>query len=353
MRVLITGGHITPALAVTQEIRRRFPSWKMILVGRQFSLEAEKIHSEEERLAKENNLEFISLMTGRLTRTLSITTLLSLLKVPLGLLQAIRIVASRRPNLILSFGGYIALPVVIAGKLLRIPVMTHEQTRQPGLANKIISLFADRVCVSFPDQKGIYTGLPIRKEIFEHARKPEYIDPKRPMLFFSGGSTGSQSLNEIIFECVQDITKRFMVVHQTGRLSIDRAKTIPYYLPMAYIDVSAYGWILQHAKLVIGRSGANTVGEVAALGNVAIWIPLPWSGGGEQLANARYLEKQGTSVVIDQSSLTPAVLKQTIDEVLKNYTYYEQNAKTFSKTIVRNAVSRLVDVIAEIVSKNT
>lgn len=346
MTILITGGHITPALAVIGEIRQRFPTWKLILVGRQFSLEKEKIHSEEERLAKQNNLEFIPLATGRFTRTFSITTFLSLFKIQLGFLHAIRIVASVRPNIILSFGGYIALPLIIAGKLFRIRVVTHEQTRVPGLANRIISLFADKVCVSFPDQKGVYTGLPIRKEIFEHAKKPEGIDVKRPLLFFTGGSTGSQSLNDIISRCIPLLTKRFMVVHQTGRLS--KTKPVRYYIPLPYIDIPEYAWILQNAKLVIGRSGANTVGELATLGKVAIWIPLPWSGGGEQLENARYLEKNGTSVVLHQSSITPGILLQTIDEVLENYSRYEQNARILSRTIRRDAASRIVDILSKL-----
>lgn len=182
--------------------------------------------------------------------------------------------------------------------------------------------------------------------MFEHAKRPAGIDAKRPLLFFTGGSTGSRSLNDIIFRCIPLLTKRFMVVHQTGRLS--KSEPAKYYIPLPYIDLSEYAWILQNAKLVIGRSGANTVGEVAALGKVAIWVPLPWSGGGEQSENARYLDSHGTSVVLPQSGLTPEILLQTIDEVLENYSRYEQNARAFSKTIPRNAASGIVDILSKL-----
>lgn len=348
MKILLTGGHITPALAVIEEIRQRYPGWSVVLIGRHHALDGVRVISEEKRLAIKFDIPFRTLTTGRITRVVSFWTVLSLLKIPIGFIQSLWFITTIRPDIIISFGGYIALPIVLVGKLLRVPIITHEQTRVSGLANRILSFFADRVCVSFSDQKGIYTGLPIRKEIFGYAKKPNYIDAKRPLLFFSGGSTGSRSLNEIIFHCIPNLTKRFMIVHQTGRIS--KTKQRKYYVPLPYIDVPDYAWIIQHAKLVIGRSGANTVGEVAALGKVAIWIPLPWSGGGEQWENARYLEERGTSVVINQSAFTPEVLQQSIEQIISRYDEYKKNAQALSGTMKRGAASRLVDVIEEVIT---
>ncbi|OGG24572.1 hypothetical protein A3A79_05300 [Candidatus Gottesmanbacteria bacterium RIFCSPLOWO2_01_FULL_43_11b] len=346
MKILITGGHITPALAVAEEIRERYPDWELVLVGRRFSLEANKIQSEEERLAKKYNLEFIPFKTGRFTRAFALTTLISLSNVPVGFISAINIVSSVRPNLIISFGGYIALPVVIAGKLMGIPTVTHEQTRKRGLSNRIIGLFARKVCVSYPDQKGVYTGLPIRRSIFEKSKPPAGVDSKRPLLFFSGGSTGSQSLNTIFFECITLLTKRYMVVHQTGRAS--ESKQMENYQSFPYIDLPEYAWILQNAKLIIGRSGANTAGEVAALGKVALWIPLPWSGANEQYENAAFLVNKGTSELIQQKNLTQATLISMIEKMVSNYESYKNNAEKYSREISRNAAGKLVDEIVKL-----
>lgn len=365
--IFITGGHITPALAVVEEIRRRFPHWNVMLIGRQFALEGVRVVSEEKRLANKYTLPFKALITGRLTRVLSLWTLLSLLKIPVGFVQSFWFIATKRPRLIVSFGGYIALPVVFAGKLLQVPIITHEQTRVTGLTNRILSMFADRVCVSFEDQreksgstKIIYTGLPIRRGVFAQSKPPAWIDTKFPLVFFTGGSTGSTSLNEIVFKTVDTLTKKFMVVHQTGRLSLREAARVQQklpkdqksrYAPTPYIDPPDYGWVLQHARLVIGRSGANTVGEVAALGKVALWIPLPWSAGGEQWENARYLEQRGTSVVLAQSSVTDKVLEQKIHEMHRHFDQFEKKAQLIAQAFPKDAATRIVDVASTLLSK--
>lgn len=359
VRIMVTGGHITPALAVIEEMRRRFPDWDILLVGRHIALEEGKVESEEERLTKRQNIRFVPLTTGRLTRAFSMHTIFSLFKIPLGFLQAFFYVVRFTPSVIVSFGGYVSFPVVFAGWILQVPIITHEQTRVPGLTNRIIGMFAKRVCVSFKDQvrptpikKIVYTGLPIRRGMFEKAKTPRWMHGlSKPVLFITGGSTGSASMNRLFFPIMSHLLQDYTVVHQTGRLSYQEAHQLKHNLPTSlgaryiifpYIDLPLYAWVMQHAYLVVGRSGANTVGEAAALGKVSLLIPLPWSAGREQEANARYLEEHGTSFMLDQQSLSSEKLEEKIKEISTKKSEMERRAKSLSQKIPRDASARLV-----------
>lgn len=363
VKILVTGGHITPAIAVIEEVRRRFPHWEIVLVGRSLALEREKISSEEERLADLYKVRFISMHTGRMTRALSLQTVLSLLKLPGGFREAWNIVRSEKPALIVSFGGYIALPVVVAGWFLGITVVTHEQTRVSGLANRLISLIAKKIAVSFPDKSGqiktVYTGLPIRSGMFHSPKNsPRGVTTALPLLFITGGSTGARSMNELIFPLIPWLTQAYMVVHQTGSVSFSRAKEVRERLPkeqrehyavFGYIDMPDYAWVLHHAHVILGRSGANTVGEAAMLGKVALWIPLPWSSGHEQTENARFLANVGSSLVVNQQSLTPEALRSSIEQIEVDYKTREKRAETYATSVPHDGAARVVDIMSELV----
>ncbi len=366
VKILVTGGHVTPAIAVIEEIRRTFPDWEIILVGRSVSLEEERVSSEEMRLARLYKIRFLSISTGRVTRTLSFQTILSVFKIPWGFVQALAVVSREKPTLIASFGGYIALPVVVAGWLFGVPAVTHEQTRVPGLANRLIGTVARKIAISFSDQLGhypksktIYTGLPIRRRLFQKSqRAPRGLETHLPIVFITGGSTGARSMNELIFPLVGALTKKYMIVHQIGSVSFSRAKQIREHLPKServryaifrYIDMPEYAWILQHAHVVVGRSGANTVGEVATLGNVALWIPLPWSAGDEQRENALYLVRAGTSLIVDQQSLEPSVLVRSIERIESDYETFRIHAETLANVMPRDGAAKVVDIMNQVI----
>ncbi len=365
IKILVTGGHITPAIAVIEELRMRFPDWEIALAGRSYAFDRERTPSEEKRLAGRSHMRFIPIETGRLTRTWSVHTFLSLLKIPRGFVQAWRLLIREKPAIILSFGGYVALPVVIGGWLLGIPSVTHEQTRVIGLANRLIELLAKKIAISFPDQqhrylqsKVVYTGLPIRKEMLNVPKNFSLpIQTTLPIVFITGGSTGARSMNEVLFACLPELVKKYMVIHQTGSLSLARAKDIKEGLPpgersryhvLQYVDMPAYAWIFYRAHFLIGRSGANTVGEAATIGKVAIWIPLPWSSGGEQKANAGYLAGAGSSIVIDQRALTPATLLATIGQMESDFDSYQAHAKSFARSMPRDGARRVVDLLCDV-----
>ncbi len=366
IKILITGGHVTPAIAVIDEIEKRYPLWKIVFVGRKYAVEGSRTTSEEYRLITQRAVHFLSLFTGRLQRAFTLYTIVSLLKVPFGFLQALSIVMSQQPDAIISFGGYVALPVVFAGFLCGVRILTHEQTLAPGIANRIIAQFASKICISYEDvatyfssSKLLYTGLPIRQSLFHKVEKSPFSFrfPRIPLLYVTGGSTGATSLNEIIYSIVKDLTRSFMIIHQVGRLSFEYGNTIRNSLPQSqqiryqvlpYLDEKEHAWVLQHASILIGRSGANTVAELASLGVVSILIPLPWSAGQEQTKNAQYLARHGGALVLMQEEATPTHLARTIKHVMNAYNVYKKKALAYSKEIRRDGATRIVDTLVTI-----
>lgn len=354
--IVITGGHITPAMAVIDALKRNA---SIVFVGRKYAMEGSRTVSFEYRLITEKHIKFISLSTGRLQRRFTWQTIPSLLKFPVGLIQALICCLRERPSLVVSFGGYIALPTVLAAWLCRIPVITHEQTLVAGLANKIIARIAARVCVTFPEtlshfpkEKAVVTGLPIREALFTPSKKaPFSCDLMHyPLIYITGGGTGAQSLNRLLFPLLAELLKKYTIVHQVGDASLAEAQKIrnERYIAASYFPLSTVSWILTHAALVFGRSGANTVTELAALGKVAILVPLPWSAGGEQKANAEWLAGHGGAVVLNQTELTPRVLEQKITEVQKNIMFFQKRADAFAPEIPRDGTKRFVREIEHI-----
>lgn len=338
--IFITGGHVTPAIAVIEEIQRRKLDWRIVFVGRYTALEGQKALSAEYNQISKMGILFLSLVAGRLTRALTPLSFLSWLKIPFGFLQAFWYIASYRPKLVISFGGYVAVPVAIAAAIFRIPVVTHEQTFHLGLANRIIGIFAKKVFSRFD------AGLPMRQDLFHPPKNPSFnISKNKPLLYITGGSTGAVSLNERLAPVMKDLLVKWFVIHQLGQQS-KREALGDGYIAAPYFSTSDVAWIYKHADLVIARAGANTVWELAALGKIALLVPLPWSAAGEQLANAKWLAAKGSAMVLEQKDATPEKFKKAIDQMVKQKSQYSTVAKTLAKEMPTDGAKRMVDEIA-------
>ncbi len=360
--IFVTGGHITPALAVIEEIRAVHPTWHIVFIGRKYAFEGKRVVSEEYQLVQDAGIPFHSITTGRLQRWVGVWTVLSLLKFPIGFLESLWYVWRYQPSITLSFGGYIALPVVLATRFFRRPVVTHEQTAGMGLANRIISGLSCRVCLSARTHGNtrtskviLYTGIPLRKQLRQSPVAPPFhVDEQMSMLYITGGATGSQSLNALVFPILHTLVSRFALVHQTGRLDFPKAQALRQdippakqsrYIPLAYVDGSTLSWILHRCVFVVGRSGANTVAELETLGIPAVFIPLPWAGQGEQEANAMRMAASGAAVVMDQKRLTPMTLLAALDNMMANVTRYKTRAMSAKNVDNWKAASRVVSAV--------
>ncbi len=365
---MITGGHLTPALATIEEIFRKFPEWRMVFVGRKHALEGSRTISEEYRIIHDLGMTFLPLTTGRFKQDKSPATILSLLKIPVGCIQSLYYLLRHRPTVIISFGGYVAFPIAITGWILGIPVVTHEQTMRPGLANRMIARVARVIAVNTTDAvhqfksraNVIVTGLPMRGDILHAPKKsPIPIPTDTPLLLIVGGSTGSVSVNTVVFDALPKLVSHYTVLHQVGSLSQEKAEAAKFrlpeqmrtrYLPFPYLSSPLYAWALKHTVLLIGRSGANTVMEAAASGAIAIWIPLPWASGNEQYHNAQVLVARGSSVILKQSLLTPKTLLDTIADMMATKEEKKRAAKEIAAEIPHDGASKLVDIVEHIIS---
>lgn len=329
IKIFILGGHFSPALAVIEEMEKT-KDFQIYFLGRIHPLEGDKSISAEYRVIKEKkNVTFLDINTGRLQRQFTPETLLSLLKIPFGFFQAIYYLVKYRPQIILSFGSYVSLPVSMIGFFLNIPVIIHEQTHQAGMANRITGLWAKRICLSYKDsqkyfllKKTIITGLPLRPEIFQMTNPVWQKSIGKPLLYITGGSLGSRIINSNILPILDKLLLHFYIIHQAGRAnnysdldllkkqinSFSQLKS-KYYLT-DYLKTAEIGWVLNKADIVISRAGANTVAELIALNKPSIIIPISYSE--EQKANAFFAQEKISAIVLQEENLTPENIYQTV-----------------------------------------
>jgi len=367
-RVVITGGHLTPALAVIEELKKR--GWEIIFLGRKYAAEGVKTPSVESEIIPKMGIPFFTLMAGRIQRRFTRWTIPAILRIPVGFFQAFLYLRRLRPDVVLSFGGYVSAPVVFAGWLLGIPVITHEQTTVKGLATKFNSLFAQKIAVSwetnlndFSSHKVIFTGNPIRKDIFKFNKKiwqDLNFEKKLPLVFITGGNQGSHIINMAVGEIIFPLVKIANVFHQCGHLNafgdFEKLEKLRNKLPnklksryrvKKYLNGEEMGTLLFKADLVVSRAGANTITELAALGKPCILIPLPWLYQNEQGKNARMLAKTGIAEVLLQKNLSGKSLLTLIKKMLERISFYRKNAKKAKKLVNFEAAQKIVRLVEE------
>ncbi|OGY30253.1 MAG: hypothetical protein A3F35_01250 [Candidatus Woykebacteria bacterium RIFCSPHIGHO2_12_FULL_45_10] len=365
MKFALTGGHLTPALAVIDELKKD-PSNEIIFLGRLYATEGDPSPSAESVVIPNLGIKFFPLSAGRLQRSFGRHSLPSLARVPIGVIQASVILSREKPSVVISFGSYVAFPTVVAAWVLGIPTITHEQTMRGGLSNRLIARFAKKIAVSwkesenfFPKNKVVVTGNPIRREILEIEKKRT----QRPIIYITGGNQGSHIINENVAEVLPQLLGEFEVIHQTGSGEVyqdfeelkKKVESLPKRLQNRYIvskwfNSSEVAEIFSRAWLVVSRSGANTVSELAALGIPAIFVPIPWASGDEQRKNAEVLSRGGGALILSEDKLSPRRLLAAIKHVIDNYPTFKKAAKTATKFISSDASKLIVEEAKKLVN---
>jgi len=358
MKIVICGGHHNSALVLAEKLCQE--GNQIFWFGHKYSMIGDKNPSAEFLEVNRKGIPFIEIKAGKYQPSYRFWRYF--FRIPLGFWQSWRALRKTKPDLIISFGGYLALPVVICGWLQGTPSVTHEQTTISGLANKVIAKFSKKIFVSFPSsltyfprEKTVLTGLPVREEIFKKGEK--LFSNSQKTIYIFGGKQGSHILNEKVFEILPQLLGEFNIIHQCGSTSItndfQKAEQLKCslgakadnYLVKEYFFDSEIGQIYGSADFVIARAGAHTVYELALLNKPAILIPLPWSTGGEQQKNAEMLEKAGLAKVLSQNDLEAGKLWQTVQSFSKNLKKYVLK-KTFS--LPTDATERIIDEIKKI-----
>ncbi len=360
MRIIITGGHLSPAFSVIKKLDKK----DILFIGRKKAMEGDNALSLEYRLCQKLRIPFVSIKTARLQRGFTKYTIPSLFNLPIGIVRALKIVREFKPDVVLGFGGYVSLPIIFASKFLNIPVVIHEQTLEAGFANKIASKIAKKVCISwkqsekfFPKSKTVFTGNPIREELLLNRENSKnffkFKNNNLPLIYITGGSLGSHAINIIVEKTLPSLLKVANVIHQTGdaqkyqdfeRLS---KKELEGYIVKKFFEVEEIAEIYKSASLVISRSGINTVTELLYFKKPSFLIPLPIGQRNEQLKNALFLKNLNLAEVCLQNRLSDDKFLRIISYMLKNTSKYQEK-KGFEGLIRKNAALEIVKVLKNV-----
>ncbi|RJR26075.1 UDP-N-acetylglucosamine--N-acetylmuramyl-(pentapeptide) pyrophosphoryl-undecaprenol N-acetylglucosamine transferase [Candidatus Microgenomates bacterium] len=335
-KIIICGGHHNSALVIAESLQKK--GYKVFWLGHKFSMIGDKKPTAEFLEIGKKGIPFIDIKAGKFQ--IKHRFIENLLRIPFGFLQSFLAVLKIKPAVVVSFGGYIALPVAFSGWLIGVPVVTHEQTAVSGKANKLIAKIARKVFVSFPEsvksfpeEKVVFSGLPIRKEIFDKSNK--FFQNKKKTIYITGGKQGAHVINESIFKILPALLEKYNVIHQCGSTSlsndIGKAEELKNnlkekaenYLVKEYFFAEEIGRVFGSSDFVVSRAGAHTVYELLVLKKPAILIPIPWSSNDEQGRNAQILVENGLGKILSQKELEEGKLLETIEAFEKNLANYK------------------------------
>ncbi len=352
----MTGGHAaTTAVAMIQEVKEKYPEWNLYWVGPASAVEGKNVPTLASRVMRKLGVEFIPIISGRLQRKFTIYTIPSLVKVPYGTLQSIAIILRVRPKVVVSFGGYASVPVCIAAKIFGISIIIHEQTTGAGLANKIVSRFANKIAIArresnkfFPSDKTVLVGNPVRKEILNI--KPKTKLPKTPTIYITGGSSGSVPLNKIIDKVLPELLKKYIVIHQTGKIDFQyfKLREAKNYLVFDFIDMGMTPEIFEKADFIISRAGANTVAEIMITKRPSILVPIPWVQNDEQTKNAKLAENAGIAIIIKQDEFNSETLMHGLMNLEKNWKSMVNSKDSELAELDKMAAKKMVEEIVKV-----
>lgn len=363
-----TGGHFYPIIAVAQALNEKAAE-KRILPPKLYFMSPSKYNA---RALFDNEIEFIQVPAGKVRRYFSLLNITDAFKTLYGMMIALIRVYSLYPDVVFAKGGYSSFPALFAAKILKIPVIIHESDSTPGMVNKWAAKFADRIAISYPDvaemfpkQKAegkiAFTGNPIRKEITiplsNGAREYLNLEENTPTIFIVGGSQGSKIINDVIIDSVDELVKRYQIIHQTGKNNFDLVKetvgivlkdnpSAYRYHPFDYLNDLSIRMSAGVADVVVSRAG-STIFEIAVWGLPSVIIPLSKEVSHDQVKNAFAYAHSGACTVIEEFNLTSHILISEIDRIIGNQSIKEKMKKGAKEFSHMNAANKIAEVILE------
>lgn len=311
-----TAGHVLPLLPVIDQLKAR--GYEVLYIGSR--------DGPERELVGRQGIAFVAIPADKLRRYASWRTLAMPFNVLRGIWAAVRLLHRRRPDLVLSKGGFVAVPVVIAAAALRVPIVAHESDVSPGLTNRITRPLARKLCVTLSPEvtgrplhaKEVVTGLPVRARFFcaePRLAEAEFrLEPAVPLIVAFGGSSGSSAINQVVRAALSRLTGRFQMVHICGRGQVQTDLESGRY---RQVESVAEGMpdLLARADVIVSRAGMTTLYEILTLRKSAVVIPLPLAASrGDQIENAALLQPLGLLGVLEQERLTAETLIAAIHE---------------------------------------
>jgi len=350
MRLIVvgggTGGHLFPGIAVAKAMRERVAATKVLFIGTSRLLDQQALAGL--------GFELAALECGGVKGLGLVARFRSLALMPGAVLQAVRLLRRFKPDLVLGVGGYVTGPVLLAARLLGVPIAIHEQNSVPGMANRLAGKLANRVFVSlpctppFPAGKTLQTGNPMRREILAAAAQEKQA-VEAPTILVLGGSQGAHRVNVLMMEAVTLLAQQgtpLRLIHQTGTADQEQAAAC-YKTLGVEAEVSAFirdmASVYARADLVVSRAGATTLAELAVMGLPALLIPYPYAADDHQTTNGKYYVKGNGCRMLRESALTAEILAQSISEYLHNPTELHTMAANMKTMAMPDAADRIVD----------
>lgn len=347
-KIILTGGgtagHVTPNLALLPSLKES--GYEIRYIG--------SYQGIERKLIENAGIPYDGISCGKLRRYFDIKNFSDPFRVLKGYTEALRMIKRYKPDVVFSKGGFVAVPVVLAARHYKVPVIIHESDMTPGLANKLCIPSASKVCCNFPEtlnhlpkDKAVLTGSPIRAELLQGDRLSglsyAHLSVNKPVILIIGGSLGSVTVNTAIRRILPRLLSDFQIIHICGKGNLDESLiATDGYVQYEYVD-APLKHLFAAADIVISRAGANAICELLALRKPGLLIPLSVQASrGDQILNAASFEKQGFSKVVEEEKLTDDILYDSIKYL---YTNRDSYIRAMRQSPLGNAVETVLSVI--------
>lgn len=362
-KIVLTGGHAgSTAYSVVQELKRSTIDWDISFIGTKYAIEGKDTKTFEFNVFPKIGVNFHPIITGRVQRRFSKWTIPSLVKIPVGIMHAFKLISAIKPDIVMSFGGFAAYPVVLVSWFLRIPVVIHEQTAAVGRANQYSSFFANKILLARKDSEEYFkknkldvVGNPLSDEILK-------VKPKEGMsntLLITGGSRGSVIVNELVEEILEDILQKYDLIHQVGADNLEKFEKIKKTLPkeikekyqvLGFVDPRKWWEVFDESDAVVSRAGANSVSEIIAVKKPSLLIPIPWTYLNEQTLNAKDAERHHLAIILEQEGLSSKTLLSSIKKLMTEKEDMVKKALKEGYDPDRTAKIKIVNTLEDLVS---
>jgi len=361
-----TGGHFYPLISIAESLNATIQNLDLYYAGPK---------KYDPTGLDENNIKYLYVPAGKRRKYFSLLNFFDLFKTAFGLFIAIIRLFLIYPDVVMSKGGYTSIPVILAARLLRIPIIIHESDSIFGSANRFAGKFAKHIITAYDtasisetlDSKIINLGIPIRKAlratVSADAINKLGIDPDRPIVLVLGGSQGAERLNDSILVTLDELLIKYTVIHQTGEKNLETAilsseKTITdpeirkYYHPVASLNSKKLNDAYHLSSVVITRAGSTTLFEIALHEKPAIIVPIPEEISHDQRSNAYEIARKGCAVVIEEKNLSDDILASEVERIVQNPEIYD-NMVAGTKTFARqDTADKIADLIFQITEKH-
>jgi UDP-N-acetylglucosamine--N-acetylmuramyl-(pentapeptide) pyrophosphoryl-undecaprenol N-acetylglucosamine transferase len=352
-----TGGHIYPALALINEIKKNDPNAEFLYVGTDNGLES--------KIVPKAGIPFRSIKISGFKRKISLDNAKTIMRFFKGVSDSRKFIKEFKPDVVIGTGGYVCGPVVYAASKLKVPAIIHEQNSLPGVTNKFLARYVDKVAICFeearsyfPAEKTVLTGNPRASEVatddVSHYKDPALMTDKKTVLIM-GGSRGAKPINDAVIGMLDDMkNKDYQVIYVTGEIHYENVMEQILNLPKNVVIkpfIHNMPEVLKGIDLIVARSGATTLAEITALGLPSILIPSPYVTANHQEKNARALSDHDAAALILEKDLSSAVLVKEMDTILLDGANLQKMSAASKQLGIPDAAMKLYKEIQDLAAQ--